>query len=623
MSSLIDTVNSPEKLKDLSEKELVALASEIREEIKNVISSNGGHLATNLGIVELTLVLHRLFDFKKDRLVFDVGHQCYTHKIITGRRDRFSTIRTKNGLSGYPGRKESDYDPFNAGHAGTSISAGLGLACGDEILDTDRNIVVVIGDGSIPAGMSFEGLNQLGHLQKKMIIVLNDNEMSISRTVGALAHHLTGIRTGTFYNENKKRLQNILKKMPLGKKVNEVADHIATSILGGFLPGHFFNELGLRYFGPIDGHSFPEMERVISNCKKLDGPIIIHAVTNKGHGYLPARNDPEYFHGAKPFNIDDGSSVKTPDRETYSSVFAEKLTSIARSNSRISAITAAMSRGTGLSVFRKEYPERFFDVGICEQHAVTFGAGLSDAGLKPVVAIYSTFLQRSFDQLFHDISMQGDIDVLFAVDRAGLVGSDGFSHHGLYDINMLRPLPGFTLMAPKDGNEFEKMIEFSVGSKGMFAVRYPREFVPETFGNSAIPDIIPGKAELLVRGERVVLFAYGAMVSRAFEASRVLLEDDIRVSVVNARFAKPIDVSLLQELSDSHDILITAEDHIKAGGFGSAVVEVCVENNISFSCIRILGVSDKHIAHATRPEQLSEAGLDKQGIVRTVKQVLR
>jgi len=619
MDNILESLDSPEKLKSLSIKELKTLAAEIREEIKNVVSRNGGHLATNLGIVEITLVLHRLFDFRKDRLVFDVGHQCYTHKIITGRKKVFPSIRTMNGLSGYPSRRESEYDTFNAGHAGTSISAGLGLACGDEIQHTDRRIVALIGDGSIPTGLSFEGLNQLGHLQKNMIIILNDNEMAISRTVGALAHHLTRIRTGAFYNENKKRLHNILRKLPLGKKVNEIADHVSSSLIGGFLPGHFFNELGLRYFGPIDGHSFNELENVISNCTKLGGPIIVHAVTTKGHGYKPAKDDPEYFHGAKPFNINDGSSAKPSDRRSYSSMFADKITSLARENSKIVAITAAMSTGTGLSVFREKFPERFFDVGICEQHAVTFGGGLSEAGLKPVVAIYSSFLQRSYDQLFHDISMQEDMNILFAIDRAGLVGSDGFSHHGLLDISMLRTLPNFALMAPRDGQEFEKMVEFAVTQTGIFALRYPREIVPDVFSGFPCPEITMGTGEIITEGERIVVLGYGATVARAFQAHKSLEQDGVSITVANARFAKPLDISMLRALSDNHDILITVEDHNEAGGFGSGVTETCMRENIAFSNIHIMGVPDSLVDHAPRSEQIRKTGLDEQGIIRTVK----
>jgi len=623
MTRLLDTIDSPAAVKDLSLEECARLAEEIREEIKRVISENGGHLATNLGIVEITIVLHRLFDFAEDRLIFDVGHQCYTHKLLTGRREAFPTIRKAGGLSGYPNRKESPYDPFNAGHAGTSISAGLGIACGDGIKGRKRKIVVVIGDGSIPTGLSFEGLNQLGHLQRDMIIVLNDNEMSISPTVGALAHHLTRIRTGAFYNEYKKKIMNIVRKLPLGRKVNELAEHISSHIIGGFFPGQFFKELGIRYFGPIDGHSFPELERVLSNCKRLSGPIIVHAVTQKGHGYLPARNDPEYYHGATPFNITDGSSKEKPPRKTYSEVFAAALTRLASRRTNVVAITAAMSVGTGLTVFREKFPDRFFDVGICEQHAVTFGSGLSDAGLKPVVAIYSTFLQRSLDQLFHDVSMQEDIDILFAIDRAGLVGSDGFSHHGLLDIGMLRPLPHFILMAPKDGAELEEMLAFAVEHKGMFAVRYPRELVPDRDAETPSPPIEMGKGEVLLRGSRVVLFAYGAAVSRCLGAAGILADEGMCPTVVNARFAKPLDIDLLRELARDHEALVTVEDHMQAGGFGSAVVEGCIMEGISFSRVRIKGVPDVHIAHASREEQLRQAGLDEESIAAAVRSLWR
>lgn len=626
MTQILDSIESPEQLHDLSYEDLDILAQEIRELIKQVVSKTGGHLATNLGIVELTLAVHRCFDFRKDRLIFDVGHQCYTHKILTGRRHNLHTLRTKGGISGYPNRKESEYDIFNAGHAGPSISTGLGLAVGDEILGTDRKVVVIIGDGSLPAGLSLEGLNQLGHLKKNMIIILNDNEMAISRTVGALSRHVTRIRTGSFYNENKRRFKNILRKLPLGEKVNELADHISTSLLKGILPGYFFRELGIRYFGPINGHSIEEIEKVMINCKRLSGPLLIHVATTKGHGYLPAKNDPENYHGAVPFNIHDGSSVlrHSADQKTYSAVFAEKLTELAGTHEDIVAITAAMPLGTGLTVFQKKYPERLFDVGICEQHAVAFAGGLSEAGLRPVVAVYSTFLQRSYDQIFHDISMQEDLNIIFAIDRAGLVGPDGFSHHGFVDISMMRVFPHMVLMAPKDGHEFEMMIEYAVENDGIFAVRYPREIACPKLLKGRCPAIKKGKSEVLTQGEKVVVLAYGAMVSRAVEAQKELKkEDGIDITVVNARFAKPLDVEQTRKLSHTHEVLITIEDHVISGGFGSAVLELCCQEKIRFKDIHIIGIPDRYISHASRNEQLQDLGLDAKGIMNTIRTVWR
>ncbi|MFH1708149.1 MAG: 1-deoxy-D-xylulose-5-phosphate synthase [Planctomycetota bacterium] len=615
---LLDRVRGSEDLRGLTLPELNALAGEIRELIKHTVARTGGHLATNLGAVELTLALHRVFDFKRDRLVFDVGHQCYTHKIITGRRERFATLRTKEGLSGYPNRQESPYDTFNAGHAGTAISAALGLACGDGLAGTDRRVVVLIGDGSIPTGLSFEGLNQLGHLKRNLIIILNDNEMSISPTVGALAQYLTRIRTGTFYNEYKARFKQLLRRLPHGSRMDALSDHLAANLVKSVLPGHFFAELGLRYFGPVDGHDLTGLEEVLKNCLRLDGPILVHAITTKGHGYEPAKEDPESYHGAVPFNVADGSALKTPVGVTYSEIFAETLTRLAENDTKIVAITAAMPLGTGLNVFQDRHPGRFFDVGICEQHAVTFAAGLSDTGLTPVVGIYSTFLQRSYDQVFHDVSMQDNMHVVFAMDRAGLVGSDGYSHHGLVDISMMRVFPGLILMAPRDRAEFELMLAHAVATKGIFAIRYPRETAPARLAAGDCPPIVTGRGEILRRGRDVAVLAYGAMVTRAMAAAESFAAAGVEVTVANARFAKPLDGDLIRELAAGHRVLVTVEDHMVAGGFGSAVLEHCHAEGIRFDSIRVMGVPDRYIAHATREEQLAEVGLDAAGIVRVI-----
>ncbi len=621
--SILEHISSPKDLGPLSYDELDGLAEEIREKIKTVVSETGGHLATNLGIVELTIALNRVFDFSKDRIVFDVGHQCYSHKILTGRNEQFHTLRQKDGISGYPNRDESPYDTFNAGHAGTSISAALGIACGDEIRGTDRKIVALIGDGSIPTGLAFEGLNQLGHLRKNMIIVLNDNEMAISKTVGALSRYLVSIRTGKLYNRGKNLMQAFLRLIPFGTKLRRFANGMLHRVIHSMIPGYFFEELGLRYFGPVDGHSIHDMESIFRKCRKLSGPVIIHVKTTKGHGYKPAKDDPEAFHGASPFYIHDGSSRKKTgsDGRSYSKVFADTLTEYAEKDESVIAITAAMPLGTGLNVFEQRHPERFFDVGICESHAVTFAGGLSETGHKPVIAIYSTFLQRSYDQIFHDISMQGDMNVLFALDRAGLVGSDGFSHHGIADISMMRTFPGIVLMAPKDALEFEMMIRHGLETRGVFALRYPREVAPERVAEGEYPDIETGRGEVLVKGRDIVLAGYGAMVGRCVEAASILKEEGTDITVVNLRFAKPLDIGLLEQLEQDHDILVTVEDHFLSGGLGSAVLEACHEHEIRFSRIYNAGIPDRYIPHASRSEQLAALGLDAEGIAQKVRTV--
>lgn len=617
MSKLLDSIEYPEDLKKLRLEDLPKLAAEIRELIVDVVSKNPGHLSSNLGVVELTIALHYCFDFKKDRIVWDVGHQAYVHKILTGRKSKFPTLRQYKGLSGFPDKNESEYDPFTCGHSGDAISSALGMSCADAILGEKRSVVAVVGDGAIGAGMSLEALNHAGDLKKKLLVVLNDNEMSISNTVGAFSKYLNKIRTAPIYVDIRKEVHNLLKVVPvLGKSVEKTMEHVVELIKGGTVPGQIFKDLGLNYFGPIDGHDFRILTETLNDVKHLNGPVLLHVITEKGRGFEPAYQNPAQYHSAGNFEMCNGKiKTSSPDSQkvAYTKVFGNTLVELAKIDPKVVGITAAMPDGTGIVSFGKKFPDRFYDVGICEQHAVGLANGLSAGGLKPVVAIYSTFLQRAYDQVFHDICLQKH-GVVFALDRAGIVGNDGPTHNGIFDIAYLRNLPEIVLMAPKDGNELKSMMKIALESGRPTAIRYPKEDIPEEKVSPQYKKFEIGKAEILREGPDGVLLAYGAMVCRCMLAAEKLSEKGVEVTVVNARFAKPLDKELILRLVRTNKLILTVEDHVLMGGFGSAVLELVSEEGENVNKIVRAGIPDRFMEHGPRNLILKNIGLDENGI---------
>ncbi len=610
---MLDTLHGPEELREMPLEKLYALAAEIRERITDVVGKNGGHLSSNLGAVELTLALHAVFDFSEDRLVFDVGHQCYAHKLLTGRAGEFETLRKKDGISGYPNPKESPYDLFVSGHAGTAISWATGLACADALAGNDRATVALVGDGALGTGVAFEALNHAGHVGADILVVLNDNEMSISKTVGALSNYLSRIRTDPLYRDLRRDARSFVERLPLvGKPFESLTERAIEAVRRGLIPGHIFEELGFRYVGPIDGHDLDLVGKTLRGLKDMRGPRLLHAITKKGRGFAPAAADPTHFHSSPAF-----SRESEPKGETWTRAMSDSLLELGGGKGRIVAITAGMPSGTGLDRFGKAFPKRYFDVGISEQHAVAFSAGLSRAGLKPVVLIYSTFLQRAYDQVFHDLCLQGNLGVVFGIDRAGLVGADGPTHHGLYDLAYLRHIPGTILMAPKDARELAAMLRFGVSLDRVSAIRYPRGALPEPF--EACEEMKLGKGEVLSRGRKAAIVAYGAMVSEAREAVRMVEPDGLSPTLINARFSRPLDAELLGWAFSEHERVITVEDHALAGGFGSAVLE---EGFPGGKLVR-LGVPDRFVEHASRRELLGQLGLDAHGIAAKLREVMR
>jgi len=617
MSKLLDSVEYPEDLKKLKIADLPKLAAEIRELIVDVVSKNPGHLSSNLGVVELTIALHYCFDFKRDKIVWDVGHQAYVHKILTGRRSKFPTLRQYKGLSGFPDKNESLYDPFTCGHSGNAISAALGMSCADSILGYKRSIVAVVGDGAIGAGMSFEALNHAGDLKKNLLVVLNDNEMSISNTVGAFSKYLNKIRTAPLYADIKKEVHNLLNVLPVfGKPVGKTLEHVVELLRRGAIPGQIFEDLGINYFGPIDGHNFQILIETLNDIKHLEGPVLLHVITEKGRGFEPACQNPTQYHSAGKFEMCNGKILETanePKKISYTKVFGDTLIELAKADLKVVGITAAMPDGTGIAPFGKKFPDRFYDVGICEQHAVGLANGLSAGGLKPVVAIYSTFLQRAYDQVFHDICLQRN-GVVFALDRAGIVGNDGPTHNGVFDIAYLRNLPEIILMAPKDGNELKSMLKIALDSGKAVAIRYPKEDIPDKEINPQYKTFEIGKAEVLREGVDGVLLAYGAMVYRCLHAAEKLSGKGVEVTVVNARFAKPLDKALILDLVRNHKLIATVEDHALMGGFGSAVLELVTEEREDADKIVRMGIPDRFMEHGPRNLILKNIGLDEDEI---------
>lgn len=614
----LDTINSPQDLKKIPKEHLPQLAEEIRERLLEVVSRTGGHLASNLGVVELTIALHYILDTPEDMIVWDVGHQAYVHKMLTGRRSEFHTLRQHGGISGFPKMDESSYDSFNVGHAGTSVSAALGMVEARDKLGKSNKIVAVIGDGSMTAGMVFEGLNHTGDLKKDIIVILNDNEMSISRNVGAISSYLSKIITGSFYTKVKQETEFIIKNIPrIGEPMLKVAKKAEESVKGLVGPGTLFEELGFRYIGPIDGHRFDHLFPTLENIANLKGPVLVHVVTRKGKGYPPAENDPASFHGIPPFDIKTGKPLKKSVVPTYTKIFSQALTRLAEINDKIVAISAAMPEGTGLNAFAEKFPDRFYDVAIAEQHGVTFAAGLASGGYHPVVAIYSTFLQRSYDQIVHDVCLQ-NLPVTFAIDRAGVVGEDGPTHHGTFDINFLRHIPNIVIMSPKDEDELQHMLSASISYNGPSAVRYPRGAGVGVEMKQQFMPVEIGKGEIITDGSDVAIIALGNMVYPALDAARILKKNGIDAAVANARFAKPLDEEMILELANKCGYIVTVEDGTLAGGFGSAVMEALEKHGAADIHVKRIGLPDKFIEHGTIKELHQLYGLDADSIAKVV-----
>lgn len=620
MSNLLSGINSPEDIKKLNFVQLEKLSQEIRDFLIEKVSKTGGHLASNLGVVELTLSLHKVFNSGLDRIVWDVGHQSYVHKMITGRKDQFDTLRQLNGISGFPKSRECIHDCFDTGHSSTSISAALGLARARDIKKENYNVIAVIGDGALTGGMSFEALNDAGRSNNNLIVILNDNEMSISKNVGGLSKYLNRIRTQPLYFKMKSNVDSILKKIPLlGKPTAFVLDSIKNTIKYIVMPNIIFEELGFKYLGPIDGHSIEELNNIMTQAKRLKGPVLIHVCTQKGKGYYYAEKSPHKFHGISPFEIESGEP-KGSGGPGYSEFFGDKLVELAEKDKDIVAITAAMPHGTGLTSFAKKFPDRFYDVGIAEQHAVTFAAGLAKGGLKPVFAVYSTFLQRAYDQVMHDVALQ-DLPVVFAVDRAGIVGEDGETHQGLYDLSYLRHIPNMNIMSPCDYSEFSAMMEFALTRLNKpVAIRYPRGKGPDRLTEKTAP-IRLGKGVCLREGKDLTILALGCMVDTALKVSEKLAADGISVEVINARFAKPLDEKLIVDSAMKTKHVVTLEDNSVMGGFGSFVAEILAGNNVD-AYIKILGFPDEFVTQGSRKDLMKLFNLDEESVYSELKEIL-
>ncbi len=656
---LIEKIKSPNDLKSLKTEELNVLAEELRNIIIERVSINGGHLASNLGVVELTIALHYTLNSPCDKIVWDVGHQSYSHKLITGRFDKFHTLRKHGGISGFPKISESEHDAFGTGHSSTSISAALGiLEAGDilkkcKIADSKKRddkriigkVVAVIGDGALTSGLAFEGLNHAGHLKKNLIVILNDNEMSISANVGALSNYLSRILTGSFYQKFRKETKAILEGIPkIGESVAKIAQKAEGSLKGFFLPGGLFEDLGFNYIGPLDGHDIPLLIETIKNLKDSNEPTLMHVVTKKGKGYKFSEEDPCIYHGVGPFEAETGiqknsngststnqkskeNDLKDPQPDsshsllTYSDVFGDTIVRIAETDCRVVAITAAMTEGTGLSEFAERLPDRFYDVGIAEPHAVTFAAGLASQGLRPVVAIYSTFLQRAYDEIVHDVCLQ-NLPVVFAIDRAGIVGDDGATHQGLFDISYLRHIPNLLVMSPKDGDELRAMLEFSFRHNGPSAIRYSRGKIC-TRSTTGIQHLEMGKAEILTSGSDILIVAAGNSVHYSLQASAMLHEKGIMASVINARFIKPLDENTILTMANKIKKVVTVEENLLAGGFGSAILECLNKNRITDVLVSRIGIDDEFVEHGSQNILRKKYGIDEYGIYQKALEMLQ
>lgn len=592
---VLDKIKKANDIKKLSPQEVDILRDEIREFLIDSISVTGGHLASNLGVVELTMALHLSLDLPTDKIVWDVGHQSYTHKILTGRKDGFASLRKFGGMSGFPKTDESDCDCFNTGHSSTSISAGLGLAMARQITGDDYHVVSVIGDGALTGGMAYEALNNASSIESNFIIVLNDNNMSISENVGGVSHYLSGFRTADAYRDLKNNVMNSLNQIPVyGERMVKRIRNTKSSIKQLFIPGMFFEEMGIIYLGPVDGSDIGEMCRIFEEAKRVDGPVLVHVITKKGAGYLPAEKFPSRFHGAEPFDIATGLPKNKRTKANYTDVFSTVMVKAGERNEKLVAITAAMADGTGLRRYRRCYPKRFFDVGIAEGHAVTFAAGLAKAGLIPVFAVYSSFLQRGFDQIIHDVCIQ-NLHVIFAIDRAGLVGSDGETHQGIFDISYLSQIPNMTILAPKNKWELSDMMKFAIDFDGPIAIRYPRGLAYDGLKEYRSP-IRFAKSETIFKGTDVAILALGSMVKTAETVCRILKEHGITATLINARFAKPFDGEVIKSLTAYHHTIVTMEENVKSAGFGEHVAEYLEDNGIDLKLINI-SIPDAYVEH--------------------------
>ncbi|NCB91274.1 MAG: 1-deoxy-D-xylulose-5-phosphate synthase [Clostridia bacterium] len=609
---VLDKIKKPNDVKMLTSAECEQLAGDIRQFLIESLSETGGHLASNLGAVELTIALHRVLDFPEDKLIWDVGHQAYTHKILTGRKDQFATLRKTGGLSGFPKRSESPCDAFDTGHSSTSISAGLGMVQARDLKGEDYSVISVIGDGALTGGMAYEALNNAAELKKNFIIILNDNEMSITKNVGGMSEYLGNIRTASSYTDLKVGVTNALKKIPkVGDSMVDAIHKTKSSIKQFLIPGMLFENMGLTYLGPVDGHNINQMVKVLKEAKRKPGPVLIHVLTEKGRGYVPAMRHPARFHGAGPFEIDTGLP-KSNGKATYTDIFSTVMRKFGDREPDVVAVSAAMVPGTGLKRFGNMFPERLFDVGIAEEHAVTFAAGLALGGMRPVVAVYSSFLQRAVDQILHDVCMQ-NLPVVFAVDRAGLVGSDGETHHGCFDLTYLSMMPNMTLMAPKNKWELSDMMKFAIKQEGPVAIRYPRGEAYDGLEEYRAP-IEMGKGEIIHQGKKIALAAIGSMVKTAQEVCEKLKESGCEVTLVNMRFVKPLDTKLLDELSENHDLVVTLEENVKNGGFGEKILEYYSEKTQGPK-VRIVAIEDHFVSHGSVGDLMKQQQMDADSIV--------
>jgi 1-deoxy-D-xylulose-5-phosphate synthase len=621
--SFLENINSPADLKQLSRSDLPILASEIRQVIVDVVSKNGGHLAPNLGTVELAIAIHYVFEAPDDKIIWDVGHQSYTHKLLTGRRERFHTLRQYDGISGFTRLSESPYDAFSTGHSSTSISAGLGISSAKCLKKERSKVIAVIGDGAMTAGLAYEGFNQAGDIKKDLIVILNDNDMSIAPNVGALSSLLSRTFSAKYLQDFRQEIKDFLKSLPkIGGDIYQLAKRSKESFKSFITPGMLFEAFNFEYFGPINGHKLNHLIDILNNIKLLNEPVLLHVTTKKGKGYPPAEKNPTYFHGVGCFNADTGEDIKKENCiPTYTEVFGKALLKMAETDDRIIAVTAAMPEGTGLVKFAETYPDRFFDVGIAEQHGVTFAAGLATEGFKPVVAIYSTFLQRAYDQILHDVCIEA-LPVVFAVDRGGIVGEDGATHNGIFDLSYFRILPNMVVMAPKDENELVRMLITALAHKGPVAVRYPRGTASGVkMENQDVPIPI-GKGEVLKKGDDVLILAIGTSVSEALSAHSTLMEQGISATVVNCRFVKPLDSDLIVSLAREIPRIITVEENVRQGGFGSAVLECLSEQRITGFLLECIGIPDTFVEHGSQSLLRTKYGIDATAIVNAAKRLL-
>jgi 1-deoxy-D-xylulose-5-phosphate synthase len=614
----IDHIDNPSDLKKLKKTDLPELAEEIRSIIVDTVSKNGGHLASSLGVVELTIALHYVYDAPFDKIIWDVGHQAYTHKLLTGRRKTFDTLRKMGGVSGFPRMCESRYDAFTTGHSSTSISAGFGMACARSIKGEKGKIISVIGDGSMTSGLAFEGLNHAGGDWKNQLVILNDNEMSISKNVGSLSSFLSRTFSTKYLHDLRDEFKKFFKSLPMiGDDIYKFAKKSEESFKTFVTPGMLFEAFEYEYMGPINGHNLDHLISILENIKGITKPILLHVSTTKGKGYRPAETNPTYFHGVAPFEVVTGDAIKSQNIiPSYTQIFGKTIIELANQNPRIVAITAAMPEGTGLTEFSNVFPDRFFDVGIAEQHAVTFAAGMATEGLKPVVTIYSTFLQRAFDQIIHDVCIE-KLPVVFAIDRGGIVGEDGHTHNGLFDLSYLRMIPHMVIMAPKDENELRRMLLTAVDHHGPVALRYPRGTGEGVTLDDDIKPIPIGQGEILTEGDDILILAIGKMVGSALKAHEELLRDNIRATVINARFVKPLDHDLILSCARRIKKIVTVEDHVKIGGFGSAILECLSDNGLTDVSICRIGIDDTFVEHGTQKELREKFGLNVSTIVKS------